>query len=186
MPLVLAIKYQDMIDNTTDIIPRRQWEKYRVGSPIDTPSNEISGRYVEFKEEFFKPDQWRYQSKVNKQGSVKSVEDEKLSKKAFELQNQVWVLFKKYGNREIVPFVGAISGIQESVSPEWNNFRFIGSPFKTNRYIGVERSLKFNLKLKKMLFNNCVTKALDDIITITNKIIYLYLCIIFDKDIYKI
>lgn len=63
----------------------RQWEKYRVGSPIDTPSNEISGRYVEFKEEFFKPDQWRYQSKVNKQGSVKSVDDEELSKKAFEL-----------------------------------------------------------------------------------------------------
>lgn len=68
-------------------------------------------------------------------------------KKKFELQNQVWVLFKKYGNNEIVPFVGAISGIQESVSPEWTNFRYLGSPFKSYRYLGVERTLNFELKL---------------------------------------
>jgi hypothetical protein len=61
--------------------------------------------------------------------------------------NQVPVLFKKYGNSTIIPFVGAISGISEDVSPEWNSFRYIGSPFKVYRYTGVERSLKFNLKL---------------------------------------
>ncbi len=46
-----------------------------------------------------------------------------------------------------VPFIGAISGIIEDVTPEWTNFRYLGSPFKVNRYIGVERSIKFNLKL---------------------------------------
>ena len=61
--------------------------------------------------------------------------------------NQVPILFKKYGNSTIIPFVGAISGISEDVSPEWNGFRYIGSPFKVYRYSGVERSLKFNLKL---------------------------------------
>ena len=46
-----------------------------------------------------------------------------------------------------VPFIGAIDGITEDVTPEWTNFRYIGSPFKVNRYTGVERTLKFNLKL---------------------------------------
>ena len=61
--------------------------------------------------------------------------------------NQVPVLFKKYGNTSIIPFVGSVSGISEDVSPEWNGFRYLGSPFKIYRYNGVERSLKFNLKL---------------------------------------
>ena len=61
--------------------------------------------------------------------------------------NQVPVLFKKYGNNTIIPFVGAIGGLSEDVSPEWNAFQYVGSPFKNYRYSGVERSLKFNLKL---------------------------------------
>jgi len=46
-----------------------------------------------------------------------------------------------------VPFVGSINGISEDVSPTWNSFKYIGSPFNIYRYGGVERSLKFNLKL---------------------------------------
>jgi hypothetical protein len=61
--------------------------------------------------------------------------------------NQIPILFKKYGNNTIIPFVGAISGISEDVSPEWTGFQYVGSPFKNYRYSGVERSLKFNLKL---------------------------------------
>ena len=44
----------------------RQWMKHRIGSEF----NEISGRYVEFPEdEFFVPELFRKQAKVNKQGS---------------------------------------------------------------------------------------------------------------------
>ena len=44
----------------------RQWMKHRIASEF----NEISGRYVEFPEnEFFIPETFRYQSKINKQGS---------------------------------------------------------------------------------------------------------------------
>jgi thymidylate synthase (FAD) len=44
----------------------RQWMKHRIASEF----NEISGRYIEFKEnEFFVPNQFRQQSKENKQGS---------------------------------------------------------------------------------------------------------------------
>ena len=61
--------------------------------------------------------------------------------------NQIWVLFRKEGNKSIVPFAGAVTGLSENVSPEWTNFRYLGSPFKVNRYLGVERTLQFTLKL---------------------------------------
>lgn len=44
----------------------RQWMKHRIASDF----NEISGRYVEFQEdEFFVPEHFRQQARVNKQGS---------------------------------------------------------------------------------------------------------------------
>jgi thymidylate synthase (FAD) len=50
----------------------RQWMKHRVASEF----NEISGRYVEFPEdEFYVPEFFRRQAKVNKQGSEGRVED---------------------------------------------------------------------------------------------------------------
>ena len=92
---------------------------------------------------------------INKRWDASSVQDvdkieaDKLSE-FIEKQtgkNQVLVLFKKYGNSTTIPFEGTISGLSEDVQPEWSNFRYLGSPFKVNRYLGVERSLKFNLKL---------------------------------------
>ena len=61
--------------------------------------------------------------------------------------NQVWVLFRKEGNKSTIPFIGSITGLSEDVQSEWSNFKYLGSPFKTYKYQGVERSLKFNLKL---------------------------------------
>jgi len=68
-------------------------------------------------------------------------------KKQYSKTNQVWVTFKKYGNATIIPFAGAVSGISEDISPEWSDLKYVGSPFKVYRYGGVQRSLKFNLKL---------------------------------------
>jgi hypothetical protein len=76
--------------------------------------------------------------------SSKAFQDEIIK---YPNSNQVPVLFKKYGNSTVIPFVGTVSAISEDVQPEWTNFKYIGSPFKTYRYSGVERSLKFNLKL---------------------------------------
>lgn len=53
------------------IFVMRQWMKHR----IDSEFNEISGRYVELSEaEFFVPEIFRKQAKVNKQGSEGEVE----------------------------------------------------------------------------------------------------------------
>lgn len=81
--------------------------------------------------------------------STESLNQEDLEKKLkeFDTQNQVWVTFKKYGNNEIIPFNGTITGISEDIAPEWNNFKYLGSPFKSYRYLGVERTLNFELKL---------------------------------------
>ena len=74
-------------------------------------------------------------------------DDLKKKQKEYELQNQVWITFKKYGDAEIIPFNGTISAITEDITPEWNNFRYLGSPFKSYRYLGVERTLNFELQL---------------------------------------
>lgn len=81
--------------------------------------------------------------------STESLNKEDLENKLkeFGTQNQVWVTFKKYGNNEIIPFNGTITGISEDIAPEWNNFKYLGSPFKSYRYLGVERTLNFELKL---------------------------------------
>jgi len=59
----------------------------------------------------------------------------------------VWVNFKKYGTNEVIPFAGTVTGISEDITPEWNSFKYIGSPFNVYRYSGVERTLNFELKL---------------------------------------
>jgi hypothetical protein len=76
-----------------------------------------------------------------------SIKDLKDIAKEYSNTNQVWVSFGKYGTTKVVPFVGAISGISEDISSEWSDFKYVGSPFKVYRYGGVERTLKFDLKL---------------------------------------
>lgn len=80
---------------------------------------------------------------------VDKIEADKLSEfiQKYTGKNQIPILFKKYGKSTTIPFEGTVSGLSEDIQPEWSNFRYIGSPFKVNRYQGVERSLKFNLKL---------------------------------------
>ena len=81
--------------------------------------------------------------------------------KSLEKQNQPintpYVLFKIYGkdgtngktgvaNSNII-LPGTISGLSEDSTPTINPFKYVGSPFNLYRYGGVERSLKFNLKM---------------------------------------
>ena len=93
-------------------------------------------------------DNWDFANNfIQKTTKFESLEAYNTAMKPYVNANQVIVLFKKYGNKTIVPFVGAATGISEDISTEWNGFKYIGSPFKVYRYGGVERSLKFNLKL---------------------------------------
>jgi hypothetical protein len=66
-------------------------------------------------------------------------------------QNHVITTFELIKNQgetiEKIPFIGTITGITEDISPEWDSFKYIGSPFNIYRYKGVERTLQFDLKL---------------------------------------
>ena len=78
--------------------------------------------------------------------------------------NLPYVLLQQYGletNYILLP--GTVSGISETVTPEWQGFRYVGSPFQTYRYSGVERSIKFNVKLytEDPKSKNNVQKSLD-------------------------
>ena len=41
----------------------------------------------------------------------------------------------------------AIESINETVTPEWTDFRYVRSPFKVYRYVGVEREIKIDFKV---------------------------------------
>lgn len=45
-------------------------------------------------------------------------------------------------------FPAAISGdISDNMTPEWNSFKYVGSPFNTYRYNGVERKISFDFRV---------------------------------------
>ena len=80
---------------------------------------------------------------------ISEISEDKLVEtiKKYTGQNVVPILFKKYGTSVTIPFQSTLSNLSEDVQSEWSNFKYLGSPFKIYKYQGVERSLKFNLKL---------------------------------------
>lgn len=58
-----------------------------------------------------------------------------------------FIKIKPYGTNHSLIFPAAVTGISESIAPEWNSYKYIGSPYNTHRYNGVERTLSFEFKL---------------------------------------
>jgi hypothetical protein len=58
-----------------------------------------------------------------------------------------FIKIKPYGKEYSMVFPATVSGISESITPEWNAFKYVGSPYNTYRYNGVERTLSFEFKL---------------------------------------
>jgi hypothetical protein len=59
-----------------------------------------------------------------------------------------FIKIKVENTSEYILFPAAISGdIQDNMTPEWNSFKYVGSPFNTYRYTGVERKISFDFKV---------------------------------------
>jgi hypothetical protein len=59
-----------------------------------------------------------------------------------------FINFKIEGTKQSLLFPAAISGdINDNMTPEWNAFKYVGSPFNTYRYNGVERKISFDFKV---------------------------------------
>lgn len=79
-----------------------------------------------------------------------SVDDSKITEffKNNKKSQVPYVLIQKYGKKnDNILLPGTISGISEDASPEWSTFKYVGSPFNNYRYLGVERTIKFELKM---------------------------------------
>jgi len=61
-------------------------------------------------------------------------------------QNIFQYFLIKTGEKNLL-FPAAIEAIGESANPEWTDFRYVGSPFKVYRYVGVEREISIDFKV---------------------------------------
>ena len=58
-----------------------------------------------------------------------------------------FIKFQANNADKYLVFPATIGDITETIQPEWNNFRYVGSPFKIYRYAGVQREIKFDFKV---------------------------------------
>ncbi|MCS7244772.1 MAG: FAD-dependent thymidylate synthase [candidate division WOR-3 bacterium] len=74
------------------IFVARQWFRHRIGS-----FNEISLRYVEYKDEFYIPEYFRKQSETNKQASIDKIvqESDYLIKELIEIYEKIKEFYEK-------------------------------------------------------------------------------------------
>lgn len=62
-------------------------------------------------------------------------------------QNVFQYFLIKRGKDGNLLFPAAIESVSETVNPEWTDFRYVGSPFKVYRYVGVEREVRIDFKV---------------------------------------
>ncbi len=55
--------------------------------------------------------------------------------------------FWSVAKKAAVNFRAVVSGISETVSPSWDNNKFVGNPFNFYTYSGIERSVSFSFKV---------------------------------------
>jgi len=87
--------------------------------------------------------------------NILSWDDKNLEKTIFNrfeefkkgIPGYTFVAIKLYGKTTTLVLPGTITGLSEDFAPEINSFKYVGSPFNLYRYGGVERSIKFDLKL---------------------------------------
>jgi len=73
-------------------------------------------------------------------------EGENFTRKELEENDLVPVWIAPKGGKS-VHFRSVISGLTETVTPGWSTQKFLGNPYASYNYEGVERSLSFNLKM---------------------------------------
>lgn len=65
--------------------------------------------------------------------------------------------FNDLVNEKTVFFRATISGLNESTTPEWNPIEYVGRPFKSYYYRGVDRSVSFSFLIYPLNANELIT-----------------------------
>jgi hypothetical protein len=67
------------------------------------------------------------------------------SKNGIQMPYVLISLYPNQTNKILLP--ATVSGLSEKLTPELSSFKYLGSPFNSYKYTGVERSISFNLQL---------------------------------------
>ena len=58
-----------------------------------------------------------------------------------------FIKIKEENSKNYLLFPATITDVQDSMTPEWNSFKYVGSPFNSYRYTGVERKIGFGFRV---------------------------------------
>jgi len=58
-----------------------------------------------------------------------------------------FIKIKEENSKNYLLFPATITDVQDSMTPEWNAFKYVGSPFNSYRYTGVERKIGFDFRV---------------------------------------
>jgi len=61
--------------------------------------------------------------------------------------NLQFIQIKVEGKPNHLLFPATVTDIQDNMTPEWNSFKYVGSPFNSYRYTGVERKIGFDFRV---------------------------------------
>jgi len=138
-------------DSSGKIILRERKDNQSVRKFYDDNTEDSVPKFKKYESEWDRVTDSILKSFVNDDAkTVEELSDDKLKK--FETSNAMiqtpYVLFKLYGAKDrniLLP--GTISGLSEDFAPEVSSFKYVGSPFNLYKYGGVERNIKFDVKL---------------------------------------
>jgi curved DNA-binding protein CbpA len=61
--------------------------------------------------------------------------------------NLQFIKIKEENSKNYILFPATITDVQDNMTPEWNSFKYVGSPFNNYRYAGVERKIGFDFRV---------------------------------------
>mgnify|MGYP003342788677 FL=1 len=74
-------------------------------------------------------------------------EKELTNKEDIENSHVSYIKIHALGDANPTYFAATITSLQEQINPEWQGYKFVGSPFNVYTYNGVEREISFDFKL---------------------------------------
>ena len=83
---------------------------------------------------------------INQQG-VYSGESKRVNNKSLDDYDIVPLKFYSIAQNKTIQFRNTITGLSESVQPNWESNKFAGSPFSYHTYGSVDRTISFNFKV---------------------------------------
>ena len=84
--------------------------------------------------------------------------------------NLQFIQIKVEGKPNHLLFPATVTDIQDNMTPEWNSFKYVGSPFNNYRYTGVERKIGFDFRVYWL--DNTQQYVMQDKLNLLRNLVY--------------